>query len=270
MPKILVKKRAEIIAEYRFSRKPIINIGSSKGNDIIIAEKNISEYHCAIMKKEDGYEIKDKNTLTGTKVNDRSVTVQNLNFGDIINIGLHTLELRPEAREAVGGDAGRAAVIPHKIYSLIGVYGKFEGKKYEINPNGETYIGRENVSPKGILNDIILTGDMTVSKGHAKITCKENQCQLMDTGSTGGIAGNGHKVGQLNEITISTGDEIAIGRTIFRFVEADREDYSIPKNHRILLLKIRKPFFMLVTLLMLGSAAGALYLGANGILVINS
>lgn len=271
MPKILVKKKAEIIGEYRFTRKPIINIGSSKGNDIIIIDKNISEYHCAIMKKENDYEIKDKNTLTGTRVNDRSVTAQVVKAGDIVNIGLHTIELRYDAREDKGaaGEAGRVMVAPPKIYNLIGVYGKFEGKKYEITPNGETYIGRENVSPKGILNDIVLMGDMTVSKGHAKFTCKDNQCQLMDTGSTGGVAVNGNKVGQLNEISISTGDEIAVGRTIFRFVEADKEDYSIPKNHRILLLKIRKPFSVLINLAVIACAGALLYLGGNGIMVLN-
>jgi hypothetical protein len=155
MPKILVKKRAEILAEYRFSRKPIVNIGSSKGNDIIIIDKSISEYHCAIMRKENTYEIKDKNTLTGTKVNDRAVTEQVLQPGDIVNIGLHTIELRLDAkdgRERQGAAAGGIITISAlKIFILLGVYGKFEGKKYEINPDGETYVGRENISPKGIL-----------------------------------------------------------------------------------------------------------------------
>ena len=273
MPRILVKKKAEVVTEYRFNRKPIINIGSSRGNDIIIADKNISEYHCAIMKKDSGYEIKDKNTLTGTKLNDRPIaTEQPLQFDDVVNIGNHSLAFRAGTKEerAANGEADRGMVAQAKTYNLLGIYGKFEGRKYEVTPNGETYIGRENISPKGISNDIVLAGDMTASKGHAKITCKDVSCQIMDIGSTGGIAVNGNKVGQLNDISINPGDEVAIGRTIFRFVEADHEDYSVPKNHRIFLLKIRQTFFTVVNLAVLGVAAGLLYFGINGIMVLSS
>ncbi len=271
MPKILVKKKAEVIAEYRFNRKPIINIGSSKGNDIIIIDKNISEYHCAIMKKENGYVIKDKNTLTGTRVNDASITEQPLRYDDVVNIGLHSIVFRPGSKEEKSEDeTGRTMVLPAKMYNLLGIYGKFEGRKYEVSPNGDTYIGRENISPKGIPNDIVLAGDMTASKGHAKISCKDIHCQITDVGSTGGIAVNGNKVGQLNDISINPGDEIAIGRTIFRFVEADREDYGVPKNHRIFLLKIRQSFIMAVNILIVGAAATLLYFGLNGIQILSS
>ncbi|MBN1823675.1 MAG: VCBS repeat-containing protein [Endomicrobiales bacterium] len=271
MPRITVKKRAEVIAEYRIPKRPIVNIGSGKGNEIVIQDKNISEYHCVIQKKEGGYEVKDKNTLTGTRINDKPVTVRDIQFGDVVNIGVHSLVFRSlkssRTAEAAGAEE-KAVVEAQKIYYLLGIYGKFEGRKYELG-EGETYIGRENIAPKGMDNDVVLAGDMTVSKGHAKITCGPNQCMIMDVGSTGGVAVNGIKVGQLNEINIRPGDEVAIGRTIFRFVEEGREDYSVPKNYGIFLLKIKQPVTILTTLAVLGFSGFLAYTGINGVMVLN-
>lgn len=277
MPKLVLKKRAEVIAEYKLGRKNIVNIGSARGNDITISDKSVSPSHCSVHRKENKYEIKDKNTVAGTKVNDRPITEKDLRYGDIIDIGVFSLVFRPnsyrdaksaqrasdEDREAEGGPA------EGKLHYLLGVYGKFEGKKYEIM-QGVTHIGRENVNPRGVRNDIVLTGDMTASKGHAKITCEGSQAMLMDIGSTGGVAVNGEKVGQMNEVPVVNGDEIAIGRTIFRFVDENNEDYSTPKRHGIFLLKIRQPVMAAVTAAVLAFGAVLLYQGLTGITIINS
>ena len=143
----------------------------------------------------------------------------------------------PDTRKIFTGEDARdfsSSKYLETNHFLLGVYGKFEGKKYHIRNSG-TFIGRERVSPKGIENNIVLAGDMTVSKGHARIELRDNSYMLKDVGSTGGVAVNGKKVGQLNEVTIKNGDEIAIGRSIFRFVDDGNDDYSLPKNHRIFL-----------------------------------
>lgn len=274
MPKLVLKKRAEVIAEYKLGRKSIINIGSAKGNDIAIADKSISPSHCAVNRKDGAYEIKDKNTVAGTKVNDRPVTETELHYGDVIDIGVFSMVFRPDsyrdARSArKANDEEHEADAGAKTYYLLGVYGKFEGKKYEIT-QGVIHIGRESVNPRGVKNDVVLAGDMTASKGHAKITREGGQTMLMDIGSTGGVAVNGEKVGQLNEVPIVSGDEIAIGRTIFRFVEEGSEDYSMPKRHGIFLLKIRRPISMAVTALVAVFGAVLLYQGLVGITIINS
>lgn len=245
MPKLVWFHRAEIIAEYVLARKKEITIGSSRLNDIVLNEKSVSEHHVTIAKADSGvYGIKDNNTITGTKVNDRTISEKDLKFGDIISVGSATFRFLPDRRPGVSEGEGETVVLPK--FSLLGVYGLFDGKRYDVYA-GDTNIGREPVSPKGIENDVILKGDMTVSKGHASITCQDDGVMIKDVGSTGGVAVNGNKVGQLNSAPLKAQDEIAVGRTIFRLVEFGKWDYSSPKRHRIWLLKVRDPLIQLVT-----------------------
>lgn len=267
MPKIVLMKKAEILAEYQLGKKNVITIGSAKGNDIILPDKNISEQHCSISRKNDGYEVKDNNTIAGTRVNDKPITVKDLQMGDMVNIGPYSLMLRKEySKTAKGADGAFPETRP--LY-LIGIYGRFEGKKFDIKL-GDTCLGRENVTPRGITNDIVLSGDMTVSKGHAKFTRNDDQCVIADTGSTGGIAVNGNKVGQLNEVPVRVDDEIAIGRTIFRIAQEGNENYSYPKRHNIFLLKIRRPLITAMTALIGVAAIIAIINGASGLSIISS
>ena len=137
MPKLLLKRKEEILGEYILRRKPRIFVGSKRGNDILINDKNISEHHCTIILGEGGkYLLKDQNTIIGTKVNDRTVSEKELEIGDVIGIGPYSVILAP--------DIPAANV---KEYCLLGVYGKFLGKKYTVK-NGDTLIGREQFSPR--------------------------------------------------------------------------------------------------------------------------
>ena len=88
MPRLLLKKKEEIIAEY-ISRKNKLKIfiGNKKGNDIVIPDKKVSEHHCTIIFANNQYTLKDQNTIMGTQINYRSITEAPLNFGDEILIG---------------------------------------------------------------------------------------------------------------------------------------------------------------------------------------
>ncbi|MBQ3835184.1 MAG: FHA domain-containing protein [Elusimicrobia bacterium] len=254
MPRLLVKKKEEILAEYFVKKsKTKIFIGSRKGNDIVIYDKNISERHCTIIYENNQYILKDQNTMMGTQINSHSITEATLNFGDEIYIGSHKILFLDDALNK-GED-----VIPQ--YYLIGIYGKFYGKKYFLKSDGDTFIGRENISPRGIENDVVLLGDMTVSKGHAKISATQGKYTITDIGSTGGIAVNGVKLGQLNSTRLSLKDEISIGRTIFRVVDYFSQDYSLPAKQKIFVLSLFKFISIVVTLLVLAFSAYFIYSG---------
>ncbi|MDR3256544.1 MAG: FHA domain-containing protein [Endomicrobium sp.] len=229
MARLLIKKKEEILGEYILKRKPKIFVGNKKGNDIILKDRNISEFHCVITLNDGKYLIKDQNTIAGTTVNGKVISEKELENGDLISIGPYTI-LYLDNNFSKNGD---------ECY-LLGIYGKFICKKYSIK-NTDTFIGREQFSPRGIENDIILANDMTVSKGHAKISLNGKQYVITDVGSTGGVAVNGVKVGQLDSMNIEPGDEISIGRSIFRFVNSKNEDYSFPVKQRVFMLKIMKP-----------------------------
>lgn len=83
MPRLLLKKKEEIIAEYVSRKNKLkIFIGNKKGNDIVIPDKNVSEHHCTIIFANNQYTLKDQNTIMGTQINFRSITEATLSFGD--------------------------------------------------------------------------------------------------------------------------------------------------------------------------------------------
>ncbi|MDR1474356.1 MAG: FHA domain-containing protein [Endomicrobium sp.] len=252
MAKLLLKRKAEILGEYLLKHKDKIFIGSKKSNDIVINDKIVSEFQCSIILIGGKYFVKAQNTLTGTKINGIIISEQEFHPGDQIEIASYCILY-------IDDSAGIQSE-----YYLLGIYGKFEGKKYIIN-NLETFIGREKFSPKGIENDIILSGDMTISKGHAKITLNGNQYVITDIGSTGGVAVNGVKVGQLDSMNINPGDEISIGRSIFRFVTSVNEDCSFPVKQHVLLLKIVRPVSIIFTIIVIVSSAALSIFGWSGI-----
>ena len=263
MPRLLVKKREEIISEY-ISRKNKLRIfiGSKKGNDIVIPDKNVSEHHCTIIYENNGYTLKDQNTIMGTQINFRSITEATLSFGDEICIGDYKILFLDDALNK------QDIVIPQ--YYFIGVYGKFYGKKYFLKSNGDTFIGREALSPRGIENDVVLSGDMTVSKGHAKISAVQGQYTITDVGSTGGVAINGEKLGQLNSSQLALGDEVSIGRTIFRVVDYFTEDYSLPAKQHLFALKAFKYIKILFTILILAFSCVSIGIGYTSFSLLNS
>ncbi len=263
MPRLLVKKKEEIISEYISKKNKLrIFIGSKKGNDIVIPDKNVSEHHCTIIFENNSYTLKDQNTIMGTQINFRSITEATLNFGDEICIGDYKILFLDDALNK------QDVVIPQ--YYFIGIYGKFYGKKYFLKSNGDTFIGRENLSPRGIENDVVLSGDMTVSKGHAKISAVQGQYTITDVGSTGGVAINGEKLGQLNSSQLALGDEISIGRTIFRVVDYFTEDYSLPAKQHLLALKLFRIIKILFTILILAFSCISIGIGYTSFSLLNS
>lgn len=265
MPRLLLKKKEEVLKEFVVRRtKTKIFIGSKKGNDIVLADKqNVSEQHCVILYSDNKYILKDQNTITGTQVNGKNITEIQLNFGDEITVANWTISFLEDV------SVNKFDVLFPQYY-LIGIYGKFYGKKFVIKQQNDTFIGREDVSPRGVENDIVLSGDMTVSKGHAKITGVENEYTITDIGSTGGVAINGEKLGQLNTTSIKLGDEISIGRTIFRVVDYYNENYSLPLRQNLFALKFLKFIKILTLLIIFGVSSYLIFCGYSGISALNS
>ncbi|MDR1523071.1 MAG: FHA domain-containing protein [Endomicrobium sp.] len=236
MPLLLLKKKEEILGEYVLKRKDKVFIGSKKTNDIVINDPLVSDSHCTLLLKNNKYYIKDHNTISGVKINGKTVLEQELSNGDSITVGSYILEYWQKNST------------PENRYYLLGIYGKFEGKKYFVK-DVETFIGRDIFTPKGIENDIVLFNDNTVSKGHAIISFKDGKFFVEDTGSTGGVAVNGLKIGQFESFSIQSGDEISIGRSIFRFANSTNEDYSFPSKQHMFLLRFIKPLSISLTIL---------------------
>jgi len=226
MPRLVLKKNSEVIKEYFWKTKEKIVVGSSKKADIYINDTaNVHDIHCTFSKLKDKYFVSDNQTLTGTLVNGKTITSSEIKYNDEISFGqseysIMFLSDKPSETE---------------LY-LVGIYGKFYSKKYLLK--NVTHIGRTTKNPQGEKNDIILSTDETVSKGHCKILLEDKKVYIVDIGSTCGTTINGQKLPYFEKVQLEVGDEVCIGRSIFRLCSATKLKISSPKKQKILFLKI--------------------------------
>jgi pSer/pThr/pTyr-binding forkhead associated (FHA) protein len=100
MAKILLKFKEAVIREIPLDRD-VITIGKKTDNDIVIDNQAVSGYHARIKKEGRSLFIEDANSLNGTFINGQKISKGELHNGDVVLIGVHTLEVIVEkAREA--------------------------------------------------------------------------------------------------------------------------------------------------------------------------
>jgi len=74
--------------------KPVLNIGRTADNDIVIDNLAVSRLHAVLEKDKGDFFIRDCDSLNGTLVNDKKVGRARLQNGDEIVIGKHKLKVR--------------------------------------------------------------------------------------------------------------------------------------------------------------------------------
>lgn len=93
MPKIVVKRKAEVYKE--FPIRPFqsrVTIGSEGDNDLIIADKKVSMHHLVVEKEGTSYYVRDNNSAFGTFLNGERIQDRaSIASGDEIAVGEHTL-----------------------------------------------------------------------------------------------------------------------------------------------------------------------------------
>jgi len=91
---------------------------------------------------------------------------------------------------------------------LIGIAGPYMGQIFQLAGEVST-IGREAA------NTVALTQDATTSRRHARIARQNGRFLIYDEGSANGTMVNGRRIAEPTQL--SSGDEIQIGSTRFRF-----------------------------------------------------
>ena len=92
MAKVLLKFKDAVVKEIQLDQD-VVTIGRKAENDIAIDNQAISGQHAKITKEGDAIFIEDANSLNGTYVNGQKVFKSELYNGDVILIGVHTLEV---------------------------------------------------------------------------------------------------------------------------------------------------------------------------------
>lgn len=92
MPKLILKKRAEILKEFELGGKSIYFLGSDPRNDFVVIDQKVSIKHLKIENSENQYYVEDLNSAFGTLLNGKPLhTRAQIVEGDEIAIGALSL-----------------------------------------------------------------------------------------------------------------------------------------------------------------------------------
>lgn len=92
MAKVLLKFKEAVVKEVPLNQD-VITIGRKADNDIVIDNQAVSGYHARIKKEGRSFFIEDANSLNGTYLNGQKMSKGELHNGDIVLIGVHTLDI---------------------------------------------------------------------------------------------------------------------------------------------------------------------------------
>ena len=114
MPKLIIKRKANLIQEFNISEeKKYTTIGSGEENDLVLSDSKIAEDHLFIEKQKDGYFLEVLVSPSETIINEKNLTSKTkLNNGDRIRIGNHTLIFRMSLAEVDIAMDEKTKVVP--------------------------------------------------------------------------------------------------------------------------------------------------------------
>ena len=102
-PKLIVKLKNRPLKTYTFTGKQL-TIGRLPDNNIVIDNLSVSRKHAVIHAWKSGYHIKDLGSKNHTYLNGREVDSEELNTGDLINIGKYQIHFQIPASDEIEND----------------------------------------------------------------------------------------------------------------------------------------------------------------------
>ncbi|MFQ5924224.1 MAG: FHA domain-containing protein, partial [Anaerolineales bacterium] len=90
MPRILLKFHDKVLKKLEMT-KPMLSIGRKADNDVVIDNLSVSGHHAQIVEEDGAYFILDKDSTNGTYLNDKKIVRLQLQNGDEVRIGKHTV-----------------------------------------------------------------------------------------------------------------------------------------------------------------------------------
>lgn len=207
-PTLVFEKEGHIVFETPASSlaKHPITIGRDKECDWCTAgiDGSISSRHAEIYRRHGAVRIRDLGSRNGIFAKGERVKECRVTIGDPILIGACKLSLEPPRK------AGGSLKSEH--HRLEQLNGPNAGRVLEIVEEKDIVIGSDPASG-------IFIADTLVSRKHAKLSFKKNECWLSDLGSRNGTSVNG--VAVTKERLLRDGDVISVAYVEFRFYDKD-------------------------------------------------
>lgn len=137
MPKLILKRKAEIIDEFNLkSTQASCTIGSDKFNNIVIQDKLVSMNHASIERRMNGYAIRDLNSAFGTYLNGQKVEdIAPLKNGDIAQIGGHAIVFEHPLEKMEWKDSPAPEVESAKDFSVT-TTDRHENREWQSTERG--------------------------------------------------------------------------------------------------------------------------------------
>ncbi len=109
MPKVILKKKAEVLGEFVLpASNAVFTVGSETGNHIVVTDKSVSMTHFHIARQGAKYFVRDLKSAFGTFVNGIRINAPTeLRDGDSIQAGEHALLFRNPVDEAAPSENKR-------------------------------------------------------------------------------------------------------------------------------------------------------------------
>ena len=95
MAKVLLKYKEAAVKEIPLD-KELTTVGRKPDNDIVIDNQAVSGHHASIKVEGDNLVLEDLGSLNGTFVNSQKISKTELFNGDVVLIGVHTLNVTSE------------------------------------------------------------------------------------------------------------------------------------------------------------------------------
>jgi pSer/pThr/pTyr-binding forkhead associated (FHA) protein len=92
MAEVLLKFKGAVVKEIPLDQD-VITIGRKPDNDIVIDNQAVSGHHAKFTNEGDSLFVEDTNSLNGTYVNGQKVFKSEIFNGDVVLVGIHTLDV---------------------------------------------------------------------------------------------------------------------------------------------------------------------------------
>jgi len=100
MVRVLLKYKGTVLKEIIIDRE-VTTIGRKPDNDIVIDNQAVSGHHAQIIMKNNILSITDLSSLNGTYLNGQVVSQSGLYDGDVVSMGVHTLDIFSDKKRDV-------------------------------------------------------------------------------------------------------------------------------------------------------------------------
>ena len=213
-------------------------IGRQEGNTIRLTERNVSRAHGCVRRNRAAsgghvgqvFVLEDLRSYNGLFVNGLRVAhTQDLQHGDLIQIGDYRIVLQDDAAAAVESAAIPVTVDPTDAKATIPITAGYRGQTLTERPNrlvmlvgptpGVEYpLDRERLTVGRAEDATISVNHNSVSRLHCEIhALGDGRFEIVDKGSSNGVRVNAV---ELRRSIIEAGDVIELGDVRFKFVGA--------------------------------------------------